>query len=112
MMRKAGRIPRMGVYDQIKAAIQDLVAPAIHEINGKLSVLDERVTALDHKMDQKISLVEVKIDALRTEMSAMKNELTAELRRVDGRLDGLDRELRFAIDVRERIAALEARRTP
>ena len=48
----------------------------------------------------------------------MKNELLAEIRRVDARIDGvdaridgLDRDLRTAIDIRERLAALEARRS-
>ena len=45
----------------------------------------------------------VKIDALRT-------EVVAEIRRLDTRIDGMDRELRTAIDIRERLAALEARR--
>ena len=36
----------------------------------------------------------------------MKCEIVAEIRRIDG----VDRELRIAIDVRERLAALEARR--
>ena len=54
----------------------------------------------------------------------MKGELLAEIRRLDARIDGverridgidhridsLDRELRTAIDIRERLAALEARR--
>jgi hypothetical protein len=50
-------------------------------------------------------------------MLSMKAELLAEIRRVDARIDGvdaridgLDRELRTAIDIRERLAALEARR--
>jgi hypothetical protein len=30
--------------------------------------------------------------------------------RVDARIDGVDREMRTAIDIRERLAALEARR--
>ena len=39
----------------------------------------------------------------------MKAELLAEIRRLDARIDGIDRELGTAIDVRERLAALEAR---
>lgn len=37
-------------------------------------------------------------------------ELVSEIRRVDVRIDGVDRELQTAIDVRERLAAVEARR--
>jgi hypothetical protein len=42
-------------------------------------------------------------------MGSMKNELVSEIRRVDIRIDSVDRELKTAIDVRERLAALEAR---
>ena len=48
---------------------------------------------------------------MRTEMNSMKGELVAEIRRVDARIDGMERELRTAIDIRERLAALEARRS-
>jgi hypothetical protein len=45
-------------------------------------------------------------------MISVKGELVSEIRRVDIRIDGIDRELQMAIDVRERLAALEARRGP
>jgi hypothetical protein len=43
-------------------------------------------------------------------MGSMKNELVSEIRRVDVRIDAVERELRIAIDIRERLAALQARR--
>jgi hypothetical protein len=133
-------MPRVGVYDQIKTAFQDLVAPAIHELRGDIRVLDERfkaldarleqrsaaldakmdagvatldetMAALDAKVDHKITMVEIKVDSFRAEVMSMKNELISEIRRVDTRIDGVDRELRLALDVRERLAALEARRS-
>ncbi len=42
-------------------------------------------------------------------MASHRAELLAEIRRVDNRIDSVDRELRTALDVRERLAALEAR---
>ena len=63
--------------------------------------------------DQKIDAVEAnlttRIDSLRTETVSLKGEVLAEIRRLDTRIDGVDRELRIAIDIRERLAALEAR---
>ena len=91
---------RVGVYDQVKRAFQDMIAPELHALRGEIRVLDQ------------------KIDGLRAETASMKGELLAEIRRldtridgVDVRIDGLDRDLRTAIDIRERLAALEARRS-
>lgn len=36
-------MPAVGVYDQIKRAFQDRVAPEIQAIRGDLRVLDERL---------------------------------------------------------------------
>lgn len=108
----------VGVYDQIKTAFQDIIAPELHALRGDIRVLDQKMVVLDHKMvglDQKIDGVDarltVKIDALRAETVSMKGELLAEIRRLDARIDGVDRELRTAIEIRERLAALEAHRS-
>ena len=112
---------RMGVYDQIKKAFQDIVAPEIHELRGEFRRVDQkidgvdarlngRLDALDNKIDNVDQRLTAKLDALRTETVSMKGELIAEIRRLDTRMDGMDRELRTAIDIRERLAALEARR--
>ena len=92
---------RMGLHDQLKKAFQDVVAPEIHALRGDIQRLDAKIDGVDGK-----------VTSLRGEMTSMKNELLAEIRRVDARIDGVDRELRTAIDVRERLAALEARQRP
>src|SRR5215475_12872539 len=96
---------RMGVYDQIKRAFQDLIAPELHAIRGDLRLLDQKIEGVDARLTTKIDAIDQKIDSV-------KSELLSEIRRVDTRIDGLDREVRTAIDVRERLAALEARRGP
>jgi len=108
----------VGVYDQSKTAFQDIIAPELHALRGDIRVLDQKIVVLDHKivgLDQKLDGVDarltVKIDGLRAETASMKGELLAEIRRLDARIDGVDRELRTAIDIRERLAALEARRS-
>lgn len=93
----------MGVYDQIKAAFQDIIAPELHALRGDIRLLDQKIVGLDQKIDGVDARLGQKIDGLR-------GELVAEIRRLDTRIDGVDRELRTAIDVRERLAALEARR--
>src|SRR5262245_62263710 len=104
------------VYDQIKKAFQDLIAPELHAIRGDLRLLDQKIDGVDARLTAKIDGVDArlttKIDALDEKIDFLKGELIAEIRRVDTRIDGLDRELRTAIDIRERLAALEARRSP
>jgi hypothetical protein len=93
----------MGVYEQIKAAIQDLLAPELQAIRGDLRRLEQKIDDVDARLT-------IKIDSVQAQMGSMKNELVSEIRRVDVRIDGMERELRTAIDIRERLAALEARR--
>ncbi len=86
--------------DQIKSAIQDLVAPALHEIRSEI-----------HGMRGEMQAMRADVQRLDQKIDYMKGELIAEIRRLDARIDGVDRELRTAIDIRERLAALEARRS-
>src|SRR5947208_13922243 len=100
----------VGVYDQIKKAFQDIIAPELHALRGDIRVLDQKIVGLDQKIDGVDARLTVKIDGLRTETVSLKGELIAEIRRLDTKIDGVDRELRTAIDIRERLAAPEARR--
>jgi len=103
---------RMGIYDQIESAFQDLIAPELHAIRGDIHRLDQKIDGVDSrlttKIDSGIGSLRTEVGSLRTEMNSMKGELVAEIRRVDARIDGMKRELRTAIDIRERLAALEA----
>ena len=100
----------MGAYEQVKKAFQDIIAPELHALRGDIRVLDQKIVGLDQKIDGVDARLTIKIDTLRTETISLRGELLAEMRRFDTRLDGMDRELRTAIDIRERLAAVEARR--
>jgi len=109
---------RVEIYDPMKAAIQDLVAPTLHELRGEIVAIRGELQAaradikrVDAKIDNVDARLGDKLDSLAAQMGHMRGELVAEIRRVDARIDGVDRELRTAIDIRERLAALEARRS-
>ena len=89
----------------------DIVAPELHALRGDIRLVDQKIVGLDQKIDGVDTRFTVKIEALRTETVSLKAELLAEIRRLDARIDGMDRELCTAIDIRERLAALEARRS-
>ena len=103
----------MAVYDQIKKAFQDIVAPEIRALQGDIKALQVEVKRLDDKMDTGLKALNDKMDmglkGLEDKIDSLRRELIAEIRRVDGRLDSLDRELKVAIEVRERIAVLESK---
>ncbi len=114
----------MAVYDQIKKAFQDIVAPEIRALQGDIKALQVEVKRLDDKIDTGLKRLDDKIDTghkalndkmdmglkgLEDKIDSLRRELIAEFRRVDGRLDSLDRELKVAIEVRERIAILESK---
>ena len=101
---------RMGVYDQIKSAFQDIIAPELHALRGEIRLVDQKLVGLDQKIGGVDTRLNIKLDGVRSEMGSMKSELLAEIRRLDARIDAVDRELRTAIDIRERLAALEGRR--
>jgi hypothetical protein len=103
MLNEADRMRRVGLYDQIKSLYQDIIAPKIHALRSDIRRVDEKIDHVDARLTNKI-------DALAALVGHMKGELIAEIRRVDVRVDGVERELRVAIDIRERLAALEARR--
>lgn len=125
--RRAASIASMGVDDQIKTAFQDLIAPELHALRGDIQRIDQKIDGVDARLGQKIDGVDARlvqridavdarlgqrIDALGEKIDSLKAEMVSEIRRIDTRIDGVERELRVAIDVRERLAALEARRTP
>ena len=44
--RRPASMAAMGVYDQIKKAFQDIVAPELHALRGEIRVLDQKIIAL------------------------------------------------------------------
>lgn len=89
----------MAVYDQVKKAPQDFLVPELQALKAEMKRLDEKIDA--------------RFDALRNELLAeikrLDATITAETRRVDERIESLEREVRVALEIRERLAALEAK---
>ena len=53
----------MGIYDQIKTAFQDIIAPELHALRGDIRLLGQRIGSLDQKMDGVDARLTTKIDA-------------------------------------------------
>jgi len=93
-------MPPVGVHDQIKTAFQDIIAPELHALRGDIRLLDQKIDSLRTEFTVEIRRVDTRIDDVNIRIDGLNT-----------RIDGLDRELRTAIDIRERLAALEARRS-
>jgi len=78
----------MGVYEEVKQALQDIVAPELRAIQVEIKRLDE-------KIDSGLTRLDGKVDSIRTEM-------LSEIKRLDEKID-------IAIQIRERLASLEAK---
>jgi chromosome segregation ATPase len=65
--------------------------------------------ALDEKIDGTKSELLARTDALDKKIESTKNELLAEIKRLDSRIEGLEREVRVSLEIRERLAAVEAK---
>ncbi|MBF8275443.1 MAG: hypothetical protein HW390_516 [Candidatus Brocadiaceae bacterium] len=80
----------MSVYDQIKQALQDIVAPEIKAPQIEITRLDEKIdnrfSSLDEKIDTRFISLDGKIDSLRREM-------IAKIKRLDDKVDYLVKRL-------------------
>ena len=85
----------MSVYEQVKQALQDVVAPELKSIQVEIRRLDSRVDSLRAEMT--------------SEISSLKTVLTTEIKRLDSKIDSLDDKIDTAIQIRERLASLEAK---
>ena len=107
----------MSVYEEVKQALQDIVAPELKALQVEIRRLDEKIDSLDGKLstrmdsldkslNARMDSLEYKIDALDEKltirMDSLKAEITTEIKRLDEKID-------IAIQIRERLAAIEGR---
>ncbi|OHC13235.1 MAG: hypothetical protein A3K25_13445 [Planctomycetes bacterium RIFOXYB12_FULL_42_10] len=107
----------MSVYEEVKQALQDIVAPELKALQVEIRRLDEKIDSLDGKLstrmdsldkslNARMDSLDYKIDALdeklTTRMDSLKAEITTEIKRLDEKID-------IAIQIRERLAAIEGR---
>ncbi len=78
----------MGVYEDVKQALQDVVAPEIRSLQAEIKRLEETIRGETKRLDQKTD--------------SLKAEILTEIRRLDEKID-------IAIQIRERLASLEAK---
>lgn len=85
----------MSVYEQVKQALQDIVAPELKAIQVEIRRLDSRIDSLKSEMT--------------AEINSQKMVLSAEIRRLDEKVDRIDERIDTAMQIRERLATVEAK---
>lgn len=122
----------MPVYDQVKQALQDILAPELQALKAEIRRLDEKIESLRNEMNTRFAALEEKVDLLRNvelkrveekietlrtvdlrgveeKFESLRNEMNARFSAVQEGLDGLKYEVRTVLEIRERLAAVEAK---
>jgi chromosome segregation ATPase len=112
------------VYETVKQAIGDVLAPQLEEIKGELKAVRSEIARVDAKIDKVDTKLTMRIDSVETKLSsridAVETKLSGRIDakldfRIDGvitRIDSLGKEvahIRELINVEKRLAVLETR---
>jgi|SRR5215813_986392 len=91
-----------GMYDTVRQVFQDIIAPQIEGLKGEMTALRAEQRRLDEKMDLLTTMLTKRLEdgltAMRAEINAVRTEIGYTNRRLDE-----------ALEIRERLAALEAK---
>lgn len=90
------------IYQAVKQAMQDLIAPQIESLKGDIGAVRADIGAVRSEMQVNHAAL---TDKLNTEIRRVDEKLSMEIRRIDDKLT-------WALDLRERIVAIEARLGP
>jgi hypothetical protein len=99
-------MPGRGVYETVKQAIQEVVAPQLQELKGDIAGLRGEIVGLWGEMRQIEKRMEDGFTSLRSEMNVRFAALDEKFIQ---RLDHTNKRLEEALEICERLAVLEAR---
>lgn len=83
------------IYENVKKAIQDIVAPELKTIQGQIETL--RAEAKGRAAE------------LRAEIRRLDEKIDGNSKRLEEKIEGIKEQFNLAIDIHERLAALEAK---
>jgi len=112
----------LNIYQNLKQVIQDAIAPEIQSIKGDIKALEAQMSAQRDSLgvvrdgfgtleariiglDRHIGAVET---SLKTEIAGLRAEFRSFETRMEKRVEEQGRQWELAMEVRERLAALEA----
>jgi len=119
-----GRQPTIGVtflawlniYQGLKQAIQDVIAPEMQKLNGNITALSAEIGALRQRMDTFEKYVDQRFEGLeRSNEERFKavnqrfDYVDQQFKNLDKRIDILEHYWNQSLDIRERLETLEGR---
>ena len=98
------------IYQAVKEAMQDLIAPQLESLKGELGAVRLDIRRVEENLTSRIQGVEEKLSA---GIQRVDEKLSSEIHRVDEKLSTeihrIDEKLTWALDLRERIIVLETK---
>lgn len=94
-----------GVINDVRQAVQDIVAPGVQELKGEIKGLGDQVAAQNVKIDAVRSELKADINSLRSEMKSGNTAIMSALETAV--LRGENSTLRDLSNLRERVTRLE-----
>jgi len=98
------------IYQAVKQAMQDLIAPQLESLKGEVAAVRVDIQRVEEKLSGEIRRVD---DKLSGEILHLDEKLSSQILRVDEKLSSeihrIDDKLTWALDLRERIVALETK---
>ena len=87
------------IYESVKQALQDIVAPELKTIAGQIESLRIELRTEIKRLDEKIE----------GGLQRLDEKLEGGLQRLEEKIGGLKEQFELAINIHERLAALEAK---
>jgi hypothetical protein len=105
------------IYQAVKEAMQDLIAPQLESLKGELGAVRLDIRRVEENLTSKIQGVEEKLsteirrvdERVSTEINRIDEKLSIEIQRVGTEIHRIDEKLTWALDLRERIIVLETK---
>jgi len=95
----------LNIYQNLKQIVQDAIAPELQGIKVEIKALSQQVNSLEDQIHRSESRMEKRFDEVDKRFDAVDKRFDG----VDKRFDAQGRQWEMAMEIRERLAALEAR---
>ncbi|AKS24131.1 hypothetical protein LptCag_0620 [Leptospirillum ferriphilum] len=88
--------------EAIQKILQETVAPGISDLRERLTRVEVEIKRLDDKIDNGLARLDAKIGNLDNKIDSVRGEIKTEIHHLDDKLT-------TALEIRERLAALETK---